>query len=115
MHLVRIGANVVFTFPIIIVFTPRGHGGVKEPAFRRVPPDLFRMIEREIGESDFTKHCLLECGPDEGVELAMAACQGCEENSEGLIIELVGEDDFSAVLDHDLVIPCVNGTGYLKG
>lgn len=75
---------------------------------------MFRVIERKVGEPDFTEHCLLERGPHEGIELAMPACQGGEEDSYRLIVELVCEYDFSAVLDYRLVVPCVNSTSYFQ-
>lgn len=92
MNLVRISAAVIFTIRFVPVFTLRGCGCVEEPAFRWVPLDLFRMIERKVGESNFAEHCLLKRRRDEGIELAMPTGQGSEENSDGFVVELVGKD-----------------------
>ena len=73
------------------------------------------MTEREIGKPDFAEHGFLERGPDEGVELAMPACKGGQEDSDWLVVELVGEDDLPAVLDYRLVISCVDSASYQKG
>ena len=114
LHLARVSATAIFTIPFILVFVLRGCGYVEEPAFRRVPLDLLRVVKREVGEPDFTKHCLLERRRDEGIELTVPARQGGEEDSDRFVVELVRENDFSTVLNNHLVIPCVNGASYFK-
>jgi len=112
LHLVEIRAGVIFPFPFVIIFTPRRRSRVEEPAFRRVPLDLFRVTERKVGKSDFTEHGFLERGCDEGIELTMPACEGRQEDSDRFVVELVGEDHLTPVFNHRLVISRMNGTGY---
>ena len=114
MHLVRVSDAAIFTIPFVLIFTLRGCGHVKEPAFRRVPFDLFRMPKREVGEPDFTEHCLLKRRRDECVQLTVPTCQRSKEDSDRFVVELVCEDDFSAMLNDRLVIPCMNGTSYFE-
>ena len=73
------------------------------------------MTERKIRKPDFAEHGFLEGGCDERVELTMSACKGGQEDSDGLVVELVGEDDLTAVLDHRPVISCMNSAGYWEG
>jgi hypothetical protein len=92
LNLVRVSAAVIFAIPFVLVFTLRNCSRVEEPAFRRVPLDLFRVIECKVGESYFTEHCFLKRGRDKGIELAMPACQGSEKDSDGLVVKLVCEN-----------------------
>ena len=112
LHLAGIRAGVVYALPFVIVFILRGWRRVEEPAFRRVPLDLVRVIEREVRKPDFTEHCFLERRYDESVELTMSACKGGQEDSDRFIVELVGEDDLSTMLNHSLVISCMDGASY---
>jgi len=115
LHLVGVCTCVVFAFSFIIVFTLRGCSRIEEPPFRRVPLDLFWVTERKVGEPDFTEHGFLERGRDKGVELTMTACKGGQEDSDRIVVELIGEYDLSAVLNHRLVISRVNSTSYWEG
>ena len=115
LHLIGIRTGVISAFPFIIVFILRGRRRVEEPALCWVPLDLIWVTERKIGKPDFTEHGFLERRPDEGVELTMSTRQGGKEDSDRLIVELVGEDNLSAMLNHRLVISCVNSTSYREG
>jgi len=109
--LVGIRAGVVF-FPFIVVFSLRGRSRVEEPAFRRVPLDLFWVTECKVRKPDFAEHGFLERGCDEGVELTMPTCKGGQEYSDRLVIKLVGEDDLAAMLNYRLVISRMDSTGF---
>jgi len=73
------------------------------------------VTERKVGEPDFTEHGFLERGRDKGVELAMTACKGSQEDSDRLVVELVGEYNLSAVFNNRLVISCMNSASYWEG
>ena len=42
----------------------------------------------------------------------MPTRKGGQEYSDRLVVELVGENDFAAVLNYRLVISCMDSTGY---
>ena len=112
--MVKICASIVFFFPFI-VFTLRGRSSVEEPAFRRIPLDLFWVTEHKDRQPNFTEHSFLGRGCDEGVESAMSTCKSGQEDSHRFVVKPAGEDDLTAVLNHRLVISRMNNTGYWEG
>jgi len=65
-----------------------------------------RVIEPHLAEQ-----VLLKSGGDEGVRGSVTARETGTQHAQGLVVELMDDDEFAAVFDDDRVSLSVDGTG----